>query len=205
MSPDGFARFSAVRELGGEETIDLLEALEGDTTMPTAESRGTAWSVGANALLGSLGLLLRLLRRALGSPVGKGAVDRLLGGDPRDLDGVVVPQPDIADAVDLGDLLLVEQPAEDQAPIDEGGALVALGRTTGFGMPIRAPTCASARPIVPTPTGGPPSRVICKHRSSRVHVGRLQPTSSGVRRRSPTTRRWKPSSTFGLPLSRRLS
>lgn len=51
-STDGFMRFDAARVLGGlggEESIARLKELESDATMPKTTSRGTAWSVGANA------------------------------------------------------------------------------------------------------------------------------------------------------------
>lgn len=49
---EAFVRFDAayiLGELAGEESFEALEALEADASMPTAEGRATAWSVGANA------------------------------------------------------------------------------------------------------------------------------------------------------------
>ena len=69
----------------------------------------------------------------------------------------------------------------------------------GFGTPSRAPRCARARPMVQTAMRGQPSRRICRHSSSRVHVGRSHPKSSGVPRRSTATRVRNGASTSAVP------
>jgi len=43
-------------------------------------------------------------------------------------DGVVVPEPEVPDAVDLGELVRVEEPAKEEAAVDERGPFVALRR-----------------------------------------------------------------------------
>ena len=71
----------------------------------------------------------------------------------------------------------------------------------GFGVPSRAPTRDSARPIVHTATAGKPSSFICKQSSSRVQVGRCHPKSSGVRPSKRTSTRSNRSSALRVAVA----
>ena len=66
--------------------------------------------------------------RARGRPARRPACRPAPATAPPPCGRLVVAEPQVADAVDLGDLRSVEQAAEDEAAVDEGGALVALRR-----------------------------------------------------------------------------
>ncbi len=73
-------------------------------------------------------LLLGLLRGARGGEIRHGAVGGAGGHGGRQLGRLVVAEPEVAHPVDLGELRLAEQAAEDEPAVDERGALVALRR-----------------------------------------------------------------------------
>ncbi|MEZ4309867.1 MAG: hypothetical protein R3F14_17655 [Polyangiaceae bacterium] len=100
----------------GAEIDDVLGLATGDLLLPAGLS------------LGGLGLLSSLAGLALAALGFEGFVDVAGGGELRHLRRFAVHEPLIADLVNGGDLLLGEEAAEDDAAIDEGRALVALGR-----------------------------------------------------------------------------